>query len=214
MPAEMQQHEPASVSVSVSSSPTLPPMPVIDEQHRGGVHTEPRLRRGLQMELSSFPVFNDGLPIDDQPQTPRDLSRYLVTEEDAAYTAPPGALYTASPTRRPRAAVAEGAVDYGDQSPVALAMDSRERRARELIRGVRAERMRLQRQLLHDRDIIAQGLDGGLEAASDSNDSDPTAVPDFWRDDWEDDRVGDENWEGQLPVDWLRGGQREGQREE
>ncbi|RMZ89167.1 hypothetical protein DV736_g3610, partial [Chaetothyriales sp. CBS 134916] len=201
----VNQDEPALLPIP--SSPTLPPMPAdpvnIDQQHRG-VRTEARVRGRLHLELASFPVYNDGLPVVDQPQTPADLSRRLVvTEEGAAYTAPPGALYTASPTRRSRLTVTQGEIDYGDQSPVALAMDSRERRTRELMRGVRAERMRLQRQLQRDRDVIARGLDGGVEA-SDRDDPGPTTIPDFWRDDFEGDRVGDENWEGQGTVGWLR----------
>ena len=182
-----------------SLSPTLPPMPATPTPVRWTertAHTEPRHARHQYLDGTSFPVYNDDLPADAQPQTPADLSRHpLLTEQDAAYTAPPGVLHTGSPVRRLRPAIAELHTEHGEQTPMAHAMGSRERRARELIRSVRAEGVRLQRLRQQDRERIASGLDGNDEIR-DRDGPGPAIATELWRDDFEGDRVGDENWEG------------------
>ena len=181
----------------VPPSPTLPPMPETPTPARParGARTEPRQPRH-QLDGTSFSVYNDTIPTEAQPQTPADLSRhYRLTEQDAAYTAPPGVLHTGSPTRRPRFTTADLEVGPGEQTPMARAMGSRERRARELMRSVRAEGVRLQRLREQDRQLIARGLDGN-EEMRDRGGPGPVVAPELWRDDFEGDRVGDENWEG------------------
>ena len=77
---------------------------------------------------------------------------------------------------------------------MAHAMGSRERRARELMRGVRVEGARLQRLREQDRERIARGLDGNDEVTG-LDGPGPAIVTYLWRDGLEGDRVGDENWE-------------------
>jgi hypothetical protein len=204
---DARDHEPLT-----SSSPPLPRMPTTPTPIRQAVRdarTEPHRPRHQYLDGASFPVFNDALPANTQPQTPADLARHLLlTEFDAAYTAPPGVVYTGSPMRRQRLNTSAADPAHGEQSPTVHAMGTRERRARELMRSVRAEGTRLQRLRLQDRERIARGLDGNDELR-DRDGPGPAVTAEMWRDDFEGDRVGDENWEAE--AEWTERG-RDGMR--
>ena len=176
-------------------SPTLPLMPTTPTTHRRGgrgARTEPRHRH--QLDGASFSVYNDALPPMTQPQTPADLARHhLLTEFDAAYTAPPGVLHTGSPIRRARAGTIEQDLDES-HSPMNHAMGARERRARELMRGARIEGVRLQRLRMQHRERVERGFDGNDEAREGPG---PAVDEQMWRDELEGDRVGDENWDAE-----------------
>jgi hypothetical protein len=171
--------------------------------------TEPRRHTPQYLDGSSFVVYNDAVPSQDQPQTPAELARHqIVTEHQAAYTAPVGVIRT--PLRLRQSEEAEP----GEQSPTQRMMGLRERRARELMRSVRAEGLRLERirrldrQRL-DRDIgerptsAVRGIDGEEDFRTNEQDvledgPGPALDGEQWRDDLEIDRVGDENWEGDV----------------
>ncbi|KAH0839054.1 hypothetical protein AYO21_04651 [Fonsecaea monophora] len=159
--------------------------------------TEPPLYRHQYLDGNSYTVYNDSLPASSQPQTPADTSRHpLVTEQEAAYTAPPGMLRigSTSVTHHGRQGWdQEGA----QQSPTARAINLRERRNRELTRSAHAEGVRLQRLRMRDESRFTQRA---LEANAAATGGDrveafsPTA-DDVWRDELEADRVGEENFE-------------------
>ena len=158
--------------------------------------TELQNQRPDSLDGTSFQVYDDSLPRSVQPQTPADLTiRTVVTEHDAAYTAPPGVVRSNMRSRL-RSGRNE-MVEPGEQSPTARAMGMRERRERELMRSVRAEGMRLERLRQQDRERIARGLDGNDD---DSDGPGPAIVRDAWRDDLEGDRVGEENWESEAEL--------------
>lgn len=187
----------------LGSSPSLPSMPATPTPPRRdqrSVRTEPR-NHGPQYLDGSFPVYNDSLPASTQPQTPADLThRRLITEREAAYTAPVGMIRTPTASRLQREARADQAED-GEQSPTRRAMGMRERRARELLRGARAEGVRLERQRRQDREMMTRvdrtGEQRGRETAGRVG-LGPAIFTEQWEDQLEGDRVGDENWEGEL----------------
>lgn len=141
--------------------------------------TEPR----AQQLDGSFAVYNDALPAIGQPQTPLDVDRRpLLTIRDAAYTAPPGVLL--SPFRGRTRDGSGQDNEPGTQTPTARAITMRERRAREMLRSLHTETARLERLRLHN-------------AGDASHDEE---VP-GWRDGFEGDRVGEENWEIETRAD-------------
>ena len=204
LPRTPVRHYPRPAQTS-PESPQLPTTPTPVRNAVAAPRTEPRLYR-QQLDGNSFSVYNDSLPSSSQPQTPADLSRQpLITEHDAAYTAPPGMIRSAltpvsSYTRR------VGETDFGEQSPTARAITLRERRNRELTRSVRAEGVRLNRLRMRDEAVFTQRAfqtttvaAGGVAAGNLGPLND-----DVWRDDLDADRVGEENFE----ADPEQGGRR------
>jgi hypothetical protein len=201
---------PSSQSQEDSLS-ALPPPPLTPTPARvlHSALTEPRRHTPQYLDGSSFVVYNDALPSQDQPQTPAELARHqIVTEHEAAYTAPVGVMRTPLRLRQSEE------TEPGEQSPTQRMMGLRERRARELMRSVRAEGLRLERirrldrQRL-DRDVTerptstVRGIDGEEDFRTNEQDAiqdgpGPALEEEQWRDDLEIDRVGDENWEGDV----------------
>ena len=181
-------------------SPSLPPMPTTPTPVRRtqqATWTEPR-SQGFD---GSFAVYDDSIPASVQPQTPADLVRHsIITEHEAAYTAPVGRIHT--PSRSERMSRVDQ-LEPGEQSPTARAMGVRERRARELLRGVRAEGIRLERLRRQDRERFNRGVEGNnererAERARAVDGPGPAVFTEPWVDELEGDRVGDENWEAEL----------------
>lgn len=200
---------PASASDSprqgepLSASPERPTTPTPIRNAAEYARTEPRRHRHLYLDGGSFSVYNDSLPASSQPQTPADLSRgRLVTQHDAAYTAPPGMIRPGSASISNQ----DGSrwdSNQGEQSPTVRAISLRERRNRELQRSVRAEGVRLQRLRMRDEAMFTQRtLDTNQQADGVGIGEGPRAelLQDIWRDDLDADRVGEENFEPELDV--------------
>ena len=172
---------PLNRSVRSPSLPRLPRTPGNDE------HDIPQTaRRAVNQHLDgTFTVYNDSVAPRLQPQTPADLSRgRILFESNAAYTAPPGMIW--SPLL-PRQHIHGGRQPSGDQSPTARATQIRERRQREYIRGARIEGLR-----------ITRTREGG-PLAGDGN-----TAHDFWREDLTADAVGEENFEDATLMGAVR----------
>ena len=134
-----------------------------------------------------------------QPRTPADLARQaLLTDQYAAYTAPPGMVRSSAALLPIRLHSTAARLEPGEQSPTTRAMAMRERRQRELARGARAEADRLERLRLRDRERIARGFDSNDEEGDGPGPALRTRTA--WRDELEGDRVGEENWEGELDL--------------
>ena len=185
---------------SSSGSPQLPTRPTPIRDAGAFPRTEPRHYRH-QLDGNSFSVYNDSLPSVSQPQTPADLSRQpLITEHEAAYTAPPGMIRSAHGGRN------VWQQEPGEQSPTARAITMRERRNRELTRSVRAEEVRLNRLRMRDEAMFTQraiqpaaAANGGLMAET------MLAMGnDVWMEDLDADRVGEENFEAEAEVNGRR----------
>ncbi|KIW18479.1 hypothetical protein PV08_02767 [Exophiala spinifera] len=194
--------ESSSFSHALSASPEFPVTPTPIRNAASYPRTEPHRVRHQYLDGSGFSVYNDSLPAVSQPQTPADLARGpFLTEQDAAYTAPPGMLLVGS-----------GSVSAGDtgrwdrgvseQSPTARAISLRERRNRELLRGVRAEGVRLQRLRMRDEAMFTRRADAANPPEGDGTDERFRAAAetfqDAWRDDLDADRVGEENFESEA----------------
>ena len=180
------QSEPSAVLPGGNpSTPTRRP--------QGERRTEPRPSRHTFDGTSAFAVYNDSLPAELQPRTPADLSRRdLLTERDAAYTAPPGALRTHT---RNRLHQMPTVLEPGEQSPTIRAIGIRERRAREIRRGVRVEAMRADR----------EGAEENARDRTEERDTDLVQhVRDRrrqgWRSGLDADRVGEENFGGGVET--------------
>jgi hypothetical protein len=120
----------------------------------------------------AFQVYDDALPPHTQPQTPADVGhRQPFADITAAYTAPPGMIH--SPTRILRQGPRD-TDDEGTQTPTVRAIHLRQRRTRELARGLRAE---------------------GARIARDDSGPEEQELRHAWRDELEVDRAGDENWD-------------------
>jgi hypothetical protein len=197
---------PAYTSTDLPSSPPLPVAPAThgSRASRAGEspqlpstptpiralfpHTEGRFFRH-QLDGNSFSVYNDSLPASDQPQTPADLSRRpIINEQNAAYTEPPGMIMRSAPGRR------LWEPEYGEQSPTTRAVTLRERRARELARSARAEGARLGRMRIRDEAMLHAGARHATEAAHTFGQT----GEDAWREELILDRVGEENFEVDL----------------
>ena len=107
--------------------------------------SEPRNRPQYSLDGSlSFVIYNDNAPQDTQPQTPADISRRpVLTDREARYTAPPGRVRDIT---RPQFNQMTTIHEPGEQSPTVRAIGIRERRAREIRRGVRVEEVRVQQE--------------------------------------------------------------------
>jgi hypothetical protein len=194
--------------------PSSPPSPDLNPRSRPLPHmlttpnrptpreswTEPR-SQGFD---GSFAVYKDAIPSLLQPQTPAELVRQsIITEHEAAYTAPVGMIRGLSTNRQHRHPFFE--LETGEESPTARAIGMRERRARELLRSVRAESLRFERLRLQDMERMTRGIDGNLDItdrgrARDRERDDgpgPAIFTEPWEDELEADRVGAENWEGE-----------------
>ena len=180
-------------------SPQLPVTPTPIRNASTMARTEPRHYRN-QLDGNAFSVYNDSLPAGSQPRTPADLSRQLlITEHDAAYTAPPGMIRVETTSRHDRRVWDR---DSGEQSPVARAFDLRERRNRELMRSVRAEGVRLNRLRVRDEAMFTQRslqANGNVQV-----EALPQMPDDVWRDDLDVDRVGEENFEADPDASQRR----------
>ncbi|KAK4935874.1 hypothetical protein LTR10_023132 [Elasticomyces elasticus] len=186
-----------------STSPELPATPTPIRNATAYARTEPRHPRHHFLDGVSFSVYNDSLAASSQPQTPADLSRgRLVTQNDAAYTAPPGMVRggSASVTNQDGNRW-DG--DAGEQSPTVRAINLRDRRNRELHRSVRAEGVRLQRLRMRDEAMFTQGTAAANPAAGRTGTGEGARgemLQDIWRDDLDADRVGEENLEPELDA--------------
>ena len=197
------RHSPSSPSL-----PTMPTTPTPARRDPRDARTEPR-SQGLQYLDGSFPVYNDFLPPSSQPQTPAELSRHsTITEHRAAYTAPVGRIHTPTASGMRHAALIDQP-EAGEQSPTRRAIGMRERRARELLRSARAEGLRLGRLRRQDRERMARGIDAeewmARHTEGGRNGPGPAVLGELWEDQLEGDRVGDENWEGELEMLGDRG---------
>ena len=170
--------------------------------------SEPRHHRHRYLDGNAFSVYNDSLPSSSQPQTPADLARGpVVTERDAAYTAPPGMIRVASSST----SIVHGSRwdrTLGEQSPTVRAISLRERRNRELLRSVRAEGIRLRRMRLRDESLFTQRAaqsNRDTNANPDLGAQPQISLPDdIWRDDLNADRIGEENFEADAEVSQRR----------
>ncbi|EXJ57592.1 hypothetical protein A1O7_07940 [Cladophialophora yegresii CBS 114405] len=183
-----------------SDSSQLPTTPTPIRNASSVPQIEPRPYR-QQLDGHSFSVYNDSLPASTQPGTPADLSRQpLITEHDAAYTAPPAMIRSGHHGHR------AWERDIGEQSPTARAMTLRSRRNRELTRSVIAEGVRLNRLMMRDEAMFTQRRIRAAAAANE--DAEVEALPqipdDVWRDNLDADRVGEENFDAGLDVGGRR----------
>lgn len=183
-------HTPSSSheSSSVSLPTPLPGTPTSRPRQQITQRTEPRRRRARHGRdtAPSFQIYDDNLPAAVQPQTPADLSRRLIlTEREAAYTAPPGQMRGDLGRNRHRAQTIS-VPEAGEQSPTVRAMGMRERRVREARRSARV-------------------TDGSRTGRNRAHTSPTGGVHDqfghvfdmVWRQELDADRVGDENFENE-----------------
>lgn len=216
---------PTGIEGEDEDSVTLPTIPATPTPHRAaGPHNlrsraEGRVAANNTTTRTSLPpasaqldgthlfnVYNDALPPRSQPQTPADLARQpLITERDAAYTAPVGAVHSPSRYfRRER----QGDAEEGVQSPTARAMANQGRRVREMERSVRLEVGRMQRDRIRNRGLLQGRFDTEQQndgarvethgEVENDDDAEQTAMMTGaldWRDGLNVDRVGTENWE-------------------
>lgn len=186
-------------------SPQFPITPTPIRNAESLSRTDPRQHTRVYLDGNSFSVYNDSLPANSQPQTPADLSRRpLITEYEAAYTAPPGMIRqgSASFPYHPRIGISR---EFGEQSPTARAISLRERRNRELLRSVRAEGIRLQRLQLRDEMVLTQrALDATQDLEHPRTDLLQHMSEGLWRDDLDADRVGEENFENETEINQRR----------
>ena len=188
---------------SSDSELSLPPMPTTPKRIRinRAARTESRSHQRQTFD-GAFSVYDDSLPAVMQPRAPVDLARHaILTDQYAAYTAPPGMGRSSAALLPIRLQSTTARLEPGEQSPTTRAMAMRGRRQRELARGARAEADRLERLRLRDRDRIATGFDSNDEEGDGPGPALRTRTA--WRDELEGDRVGEENWEGE--VDLLAG---------
>lgn len=182
-------YTPPSSPPAASSESSLLPIVLSTPGHSRNAPRGRATPRSQQLD-GHFSVYNDALPSLSQPQTPLDLERQpRVSFRDAAYTAPPGMVHVTTRSPRHRSSVDDEA---GARSPTARAMDTRERRARELRRGIRVQTARLDGLRLND--DTEDTPRAGPRQSSGSN------ADDAWRNNLEGDRVGDENWEIETVV--------------
>lgn len=176
-------------------SPTWPTTPVTSRRIVSSAQTDERDHRPRYLDGSVFSVYNDSLPAISQPQTPADLSRNrIITEREAAYTAPPGMMRFGSFSTTPR----ESSVNVGgagEQSPVLRAINMRERRSRELWRSMRVEGARMRRNRMRDEALLDEPTLGNARARRRQRELDEP-----WRDELDADRVGEENFETEFSI--------------
>lgn len=148
------------------------------------------------LDGSSFSVYNDSLPTISQPQTPADLSRTrLITEREAAYTAPPGMIRFGSVSTAMREPSDAGGA-LGQESPTLHAITMRERRSRQLWRSMRVEGARMRRNRLRDQELLDETTPGSARARRRQRQLEEEP----WRDELDADRVGEENFETNFTI--------------
>ncbi len=141
------------------------------------------------------PVYNDQLPADLQPRTPADLSRgILLTEREAAYTAPPGRTGRTPATISRHQLSPRHAVEPGEESPSRRARTLRERRDREHRRSAFVEDSIWNR---------VMEMDGDMVGTRTWNRPGPSFVT-SWQDDFAADSVGEENFEAEGLMRFVR----------
>jgi len=176
-------------------SPTWPSTPSTSRRTVTSARTDEQDHGPTYLDGSVFSVYNDSLPAVSQPQTPADLSRNrIITEREAAYTAPPGMARFGTLSTHPRESSAFVG-DGGDQSPVLRAINMRERRSRELWRSIRVEGARRRRNRLRDEALLEEPALGNARARQRQREADEP-----WRDELEADRVGEENFETEFSI--------------
>lgn len=169
---------------------------------RNSPRSEPHNRYYHYLDGDSFAVYNDSLSPDTQPQTPAELARQpLVTEQDAAYTAPPGAVRTSLMSRERRYGHSVVLIQPDEESPTRRAMGMRERRNRELLRSIRAQSIRWER---IRQQLDQQALQPQAGIPMELNGPGP-AFEDQWRDELDNDRVGEENFEQEQEAGFGHG---------
>ena len=171
--APTQMLDPSTDSpVSLPKPPPSTPAPSLPRNRPA--RTDPRTLHRQSRQGSSISIYNDSLPAAMQPQTPADLSRgQILTEYEAAYTAPPGMMGMASAgiPRRHAEGGGDGTLEPGEQSPTVRSARMRQWRGRELRRSVRVEAVRM-------RQDFVDGLNRDQS----------------WRQDLDEHRVGEENF--------------------
>ena len=149
----------------------------------------PRAQAHIQQMDGPGSVYDDRVPAYLQPRTPADLSRVVhITDREAAYTAPPGRT-ARTPTIVSQAHLSPTRpIEPGEESPSRRARTMRERRGRELRRSAMMEEAMWERFRIMDVDEVSgrmhwDGTGPGLTSS--------------WRDDFDADRVGEENFDEQ-----------------
>lgn len=200
IPSSPPAHSSSSDDVSTplparSGSPDWPATPIPSRRPASSAQTEDRDHGPRYLDGSVFSVYNDALPTTSQPQTPADMSRTrLITEREAAYTAPPGMIRFGSFSITPREP-SEFERNFGEQSPTLRAINMRERRSRELWRSMRAESSRMRRNRLREDALLDETTLGTARARRRHRELDEP-----WRDELDADRVGEENFETDFSI--------------
>ncbi|RVX73765.1 hypothetical protein B0A52_02655 [Exophiala mesophila] len=176
---------PAASSSGVTRN--IPPRtPILSQTHLVDNRTEPRRYRHRFLDGNAFSVYNDSLPANDQPQTPADLSRRpVLTEYEASYTAPPGMIRNVSTSARALGPAIE--LGQGDVSPLARTINLTYRRTQEMRRSVRSNLDRIRR----ESELVQRIREIGLDQPDE---------PVTWMDEFELDRLGEENFESELDL--------------
>jgi hypothetical protein len=200
IPSSPPVHNSSSSDVSTPlparlGSPDWPATPIPSRRPSASAQTESGDHGPRYLDGSGFSVYNDALPATSQPQTPADMSRTrLITERDAAYTAPPGMIRFGSFSITPREP-SEFERNFGEQSPTLRAINMRERRSRELWRSMRAESARMRRNRLREDALFDETTPGNPRARRRHRELDEP-----WRDELDADRVGEENFETDFSI--------------
>lgn len=175
--------------------PAWPATPITARRTAPSTHTEDHDHGPRYLDGSVFSVFNDSLPATSQPQTPADLSRtLLITEREAAYTAPPGMIRLGSVSTGPHQLLDSGGA-VGQESPTLHAITMRERRSRELWRSMRVESARMRRNRLRDQVLLEEPSPGTARERRRQR-----VLDEPWRDELDADRVGEENFETEFSI--------------
>jgi hypothetical protein len=147
----------------------------------------PRTQARLQHTDGPGTVYDDRVPAYLQPQTPADLARgFHVTDREAAYTAPPGRTARTPTTISQTLLSPTRPSDPGEESPSRRARTIRERRERELRRSMIMEEEIWER---------LRELDGDTVGGRVHWDGPGPGLMNSWRDDFDADRLGDENFD-------------------
>ena len=200
IPSSPPVHNSSSSDVSTPlparlGSPDWPATPIPSRRSAASAQTEDGDHGPRYLDGSVFSVYNDALPATSQPQTPADMSRTrLITEREAAYTAPPGMIRFGSFSTIPREP-SEFERNFGEQSPTLRAINMRERRSRELWRRMRAESARMRRNRLREDALFDETTPGNARARRRHRE-----LGEPWRDELDADRVGEENFETDFSI--------------
>lgn len=147
----------------------------------------PRTQARLQQTDGPGTVYDDRVPAYLQPKTPADLARgFHVTNREAAYTAPPGRTSRTPATTFQTFLSPTHPSDPGEERPSRRARTIRERRERELRRSLIMEEEIWER---------VRELDGDTIGGRMHWDEPGPGLMNSWRDDFDADRLGDENFD-------------------